>query len=74
MNWFKKKEEEPKQRDEILTLPNGCRLNLTLYGRIISEKILRGDYNISNAHHLASLTNEDYKNGIERVRKEILGK
>ena len=71
MNWFKKKEETPKQRDEILTLPNGFRLNISLYGRVISAKLSKGDYAISHAHSLAILTNTEYREGIERVAKEV---
>jgi hypothetical protein len=55
----KSKIEVPeKVREEILIYSNGVRVNMTLYGRILSAKIARGDYVSTNANYIEHFRQE----------------
>ncbi len=56
----KKKIVVERPIEQIVTFSNGCRLNMTLYGKVLSAKIARGEHGYSNAHFLESMTNEGY--------------
>jgi hypothetical protein len=58
----KSKLEVPeREREEILIHSNGVRVNMTLYARVLSAKISRGDYVSRNANYIEHFKRESLK-------------
>ena len=50
-----------REREEILIHSNGVRVNMTLYARVLSAKISRGDYVSRNANYIEHFKQENLK-------------
>jgi hypothetical protein len=73
MNLFNAKEPIVKEKDQVLTLSNGCRLNISLYGRVLAAKISAGEgIRFGSEHYYEVFKNDKYRTAVEKEVENVL--